>query len=270
MASGFYATVAGLRRMQSGLARGSRTAGASRTMSVMKTPVKSLALAAAAALLLSGPAASQVDHDGALWEMWLGQGSFESLHPDWKNVRWWLDVQARWRDEGEDLDGTFLRPGLGYALTDRVTVFAGYALITTFPAGAPDRTENRLWQQLTWNVPVDGAYQLQFRSRLEQRFVEEADDTGWRFRQLAKYTRPASADGRRYLSLIDEVFYDLNDTDFGQDGGLSQNRAFVGLGWFLDEARTIAFEGGYLNQWISRPGDDRMNHALSLNLLVSF
>lgn len=202
--------------------------------------------------------------------MWLGQGSFESVHPEWKNFRWWLDVQGRWRDEGEELDASIVRPGLGYAVSDRVTVFVGHALITAYPAGAADRTENRLWQQLTWNVAVEGDYRLQLRSRLEQRFVEDASDSGWRFRQFAKFTQAASADGRRYLSLFDEVFFDLNDTDFGQHTGLRQNRAFVGLGWFLDEARTIAFEGGYLNQWISRPGDDRMNHALSLNLFVTF
>lgn len=240
------------------------------TIHCMRTTCASLAAGLAGLCLMTAPVSAQIDHDGALWEMWLGQGSFEALDPDWKNVRWWLDLQARWREDGSELDATFVRPALGYSLTSRVTVFAGYMLATTFPAGASDRTEDRLWQQLTWNVPVDGGYQLQWRSRLEQRFVEDADDTGWRFRQLLKYTQPASADGRRYLSLIDEVFLDLNDTDFGQELGFSQNRAFLGLGWFLDDAKTIAFEGGYLNQWISRPGDDRMNHVLSLNLLVSF
>ncbi len=216
------------------------------------------------------PAKAQIDHDGALWEMWLGQGSLKELGSGWEDFRWWFDVQARWIDEGSDLNQTFLRPALGYALNEQLTFFAGYAWINTHSDDAPDRGENRVWQQLTWNVPTDKSYQLQFRSRLEERFVEESDDTGWRFRQLVKYTRPLSGDGARYLSLIDEVFYDLNDTDAGQDAGLRQNRVFVGIGWFLDEARTIAFEGGYLNQWLSRPGDDRMNHALSLSLLVTF
>ena len=35
-------------------------------------------------------------------------------------------------------------------------------------------------------------------------------------------------------------------------------------------SRSLAFEVGYLNQWISRSGDDRMYHALSLNLLLTF
>lgn len=233
--------------------------------------LRTLALGALAGFgLLSSSAAAQIDHDGALWEMFLAQGNLAGIDPDWKNVRWWFDAQGRWRHEGEQLDTTILRPGIGYALTDRVTVFAGYALIGTHPKNGHDTTENRIWQQLVWNVPVEGDYKLQLRSRLEQRFVEDADDTGWRFRQFAKYTRPMSADGKRYLSAWDEVFYELNDTDFGQNTGLRQNRAFIGLGWYLDEARTIMFEGGYLNQWISKPGDDRMNHALSLNLLVSF
>jgi hypothetical protein len=219
---------------------------------------------------LSSPSLAQLDHDGALWEMWLGQGSLKELGPSWENFRWWLDLQARWRDEGEALDSTFFRPGIGYAFNEQLTLFVGYAWINNHRDGSPDRGENRLWQQLTWNVPTQQDYKLQFRSRLEQRFVEDSDDTGWRFRELAKLTQPLTSDGRRYLSLIDEVFFDLNDTDAGQNTGLRQNRVFVGLGWFLDEAHTIAFEGGYLNQWISRPGDDRMNHALSLNLLMTF
>ncbi len=239
-------------------------------MSAMRNIAALLSTGLAALCLFSAPAAAQIDHDGALWEMFLAQGNLAGIDPEWKNVRWWLDVQGRWRHEGEDLDTTIVRPGIGYALTDRVTVFAGYGLITTHPRNGGDTTENRIWQQLVWNVPVEGDYKLQLRSRLEERFVEDTDDMGWRFRQFAKYTRPWSADGKRYLSAWDEVFYELNDTDFGQNMGLRQNRLFVGVGWFLDEARTIAFEGGYLNQWISRPGDDRMNHALSLNVLVSF
>lgn len=219
---------------------------------------------------LSLPSMAQIDHDGALWEMWLGQGSLKELGSGWENFRWWLDVQARWRHEGEELDTTIVRPGIGYAINSQVTLFTGYALVSTHPSGKTDRTENRLWQQLSWNVPTDGTYKLQFRSRLEERFLENSDDTGWRFREFAKYTRPLTENGKRYLSAWDEVFFDLNDTDAGQNTGLRQNRGFIGLGWFLDDARGIAFEGGYLNQWISRPGDDRMNHALSLNLLMTF
>jgi hypothetical protein len=238
----------------------------------MKFPLPSLrhvsAGAAALALLGSAPALAQLDHDGALWEALFVQADLGKLDAELEGFRGWLDLHGRWRDDGEDLDTTIFRPGIGYTFAEKTTAWLGYAWVETHPAGRGSRTEHRLWQQLTWTPPSDG-YTLSFRSRLEERFVEDADDMGWRFRQFAKYTRPMESKAR-YLSAWDEVFFDLNDTDFGQDFGLRQNRAFLGIGFFLDSEHSLAFEVGYLNQWLSRPGDDRMYHALSLNLLLTF
>jgi hypothetical protein len=128
--------------------------------------------------------------------------------------------------------------------------------------------EHRPWQQLTWNIPVDG-FTLVSRSRLEQRFVEDGSETGWRLRQFLRASRPFGADGRRYVTAYDEVFLELNDTRWGQRAGLRQNRAFAGIGWFIDGPRKTAVEVGYLNQWVDRPGEDRMNHILSINLFVN-
>lgn len=61
----------------------------------------------------SAPARAQTQEDGGLWLLWLGQGNFGVLNPEWMRVRWWLDVQSRWRDEGETLDTTVFRPALG-------------------------------------------------------------------------------------------------------------------------------------------------------------
>ncbi len=238
----------------------------------MKSPVAMFRPAAASlaalALLGSMPASAQLDHDGGLWEAVFAQADLGKLDKDLAGFRGWLDLHARWRDEGERLDTTIFRPGIGYTFAESTTAWLGYAWVETHPAGRGSRTEHRLWQQLTWTPPSEG-YKLNFRSRLEERFVEDADDMGWRFRQFAKYTRPLESK-ERYLSAWDEVFFDLNDTDFGQNVGLRQNRAFLGIGFFLDSEHSLAFEVGYLNQWLSRSGDDRMNHALSINLMLTF
>jgi hypothetical protein len=214
-------------------------------------------------------AQAQTRDDGALWTLWLGQGDLSSLDSDWKRVRWWLDVQDRRRDEGETFDMFLFRPGLGYALTPRVTAFLGYALIETDPANRDAFTEHRAWQQLSWNLPVEG-FTLQSRTRLEQRFVEDESETGLRLRELVKATLPLNDSKSFFASVYDEVFLDVNDTDWGQRSGFRQNRAFVGLGWFLDRAHKFSLEVGYLNQWIDRPDLDRLNHALSLNLFMNF
>jgi hypothetical protein len=214
-------------------------------------------------------AQAQTRDDGGLWTLWLGQGDLGSLNSDWKRVRWWLDVQDRRRDEGETFDMFLFRPGLGYAITPRVTAFLGYALIESDPANRDAFTEHRAWQQLSWSPPVEG-FTLQSRARLEQRFVEDESETGLRFRELVKATFPLSSSKAFFASVYDEAFFELNDTAWGQRSGFRQNRAFVGLGWRLDREHKFSLEVGYLNQWIDRPDLDRLNHLLSLNLFMNF
>lgn len=226
--------------------------------------------AAALALALAAPAVAQTDDDGGLWTVFLGQGSLRAVDPDLERWRWWLDVQVRQRDEGEHLEQFLFRPGLGYMLDDRFGVWAGYGVIATDPVGGDEWVEHRAWQQTTWRLPVEGV-SLAWRNRLEQRFFEIDADTGWRLRELLRLTVPLSADGALYAAAWDEVFFDLNDTNRVQRAGCRQNRAFVGLGYHLDEARHSAVEVGYLNQWIDQaePRPDRMNHILSVSFLLN-
>lgn len=98
---------------------------------------------------------AQTQDDGGLWAMWVGQGRLgekDTLLGDW---RWWLDAQLRWRDEGRTYDAGIVRPGIGYAITDRITAHLGYAYIESDPAGRSSFHEDRVWQQLTWNLPVE-------------------------------------------------------------------------------------------------------------------
>jgi hypothetical protein len=224
----------------------------------------SLAVAAFAAGL-----PGQTRDDGGLWLMWLGQGRFAPRDEPLGALRWWLDVQPRWLGDGDRYDTTLLRPGLGWALDERVTAWAGYAWIQVDPVGVAPFDENRVWQQVTWNVPVEG-FTLLSRTRLEQRFIEGSGDTGWRFRQFVKATLPLSPDGDVFASAYDEIFHDIDDTAWGQRQGLRQNRAFAGLGWRFDPERNWSLEVGYLNQWLDRPGEDAMNHILSINVFMNF
>ena len=230
----------------------------------------SLTIRTLAACLAFSPAlVAQTQDDGALWAMWVGQGRLGEKDSSLGNWRWWLDAQLRWRDEGETYDAGIFGPGIGYAITDRVTAHFGYAWIDSDPAGRPPVHEDRLWQQLTWNLPVDG-FTLQSRTRLEERFIEDQSDEGWRLRQFFKLSVPFTEDRRWYLSAWDEGFYDLGDTRWGQREGFRQNRAFLGLGRVTDSAPASSVEVGYLNQWLDRVDSDRVNHVLFLMYSISF
>lgn len=229
----------------------------------------------AAVLLLVGLLASaehlvaQTRDDGALWLGVMSSGRFGDPDSTLGQFRWWLEVQDRQRDEGQHLDLGFIRPGLGYALNDRMTLWAGYGYFLSDPVRREPFDEHRVWQQFTWNLPVEG-FTLQSRTRLEERFVETDGDTGWRARQMFKATVPLVENRSVFVSLWDEGFFDLNDTDWGQRAGFRQNRALAGIGYFFDDARTKSVEVGYLNQWIDRRGEDAMNHALAVWFFLNF
>ena len=69
----------------------------------------------------------------------------------------------------------------------------------------------------------------------------------------------------------DEMFFDLNETDWGQNGSFSQNRVFTGIGCNLSGLNKPRLEVGYLNQFIRKLGDDDpVNHVLSANWFWTF
>ena len=203
-----------------------------------------------------------------IWAMALAQGGFGAVHPKLARMRGWLELQGRWRSFGESYETGFLpRVGLGYAITDHVTVLAGFAAVHNDPARAKPFTELRPWQQLTWIVPVSGVT-LQSRTRLEQRLHQE--NVGFRLREFVKATVPLPGTERFFLAAYDELFFDLDDTPWGQRRGFRQNRFFAGPGVRLDRAKHVVLEAGYLNQWIDRRREDRDNHVLSLNLFLNY
>lgn len=198
--------------------------------------------------------------------MLFGQGPLGATQGDSTSLRWWFDVQYRFQDNPGDFQQVILRPGIGYAVTRRSTLWLGYARINTEQdSGGFD--EDRLWQQWTWSERYRSLAVLS-RTRLEQLDVEQGDDVGWRLRQFIKLSRPLQTIARWSLVAYDELFFDLNDTDWGNSRGFSQNRLFVGLAWHISQSDDKSLEVGYLNQYINGRSDlNTVNHLLSVNFL---
>ena len=221
------------------------------------------------ALMLSCQAAANaqsVDDTGA-WFAFFGRGDLPPEHGD--RLKWWFDGHARFFDDTDGFGQSIVRPGIGYALGESATLWAGYGWIRSSPAAAPDFDENRIWQQLTWSESLDQG-KLGFRSRLEQRFLETGDDVGWRFRQLVSWRRPIPCAEKHGFVLWDEAFFHLNDTDWGAESGFDQNRLFVGIGLKRNPDSRWRVEVGYLNQHVDRRGPGNLtNHLLSVNVFRS-
>ncbi len=221
------------------------------------------------ATITLGLAQAETQDDQGLWFLALGQGSFGVADQRPAKLRWWLDVQARFSNDADGFSQSIVRPGIGYAIADNTTLWLGYGWIRTSPATGQDFDEHRIWQQLTWSKLLNGV-SFSSRTRLEQRFREGGNKTGLRLRQFFKAAYALS--GSPDVSLIgyDELFFGLNDTDWGATSGFDRNRLFLGVGWRLGKRRH-SIEIGYLNQYIDNTsGNDLMEHILSLNFFLNY
>ena len=174
--------------------------------------------------------------------------------------RYWFDGHARSRNNLDGLGVSIIRPALGYAVSDRLTLWAGYARVVARRDG-PDGEENRYWQQGTFPLGSLWGGNLSGRTRLEQRTFEGADDIGHRIRQAIRWERPIPDTDFSWL-FFDELFVGLNSTDFGQRSGYDQNRAYFGVAW--RPTSKYRFELTYLNNNIDSANGSSTNHNLSL------
>lgn len=225
-------------------------------------------LAAMAVTLLTPRAYAEPVDDWHTWSAVVATGGLGDNESSWL---YWLEGQARFNDDSSRFNQAIVRGALGRKVAQNAALWAGYAFIPgNRPRSSDNIAEHRIWQQFTWGAqqPVMG-FTLSTRTRLEQRTIESADDTGWRFRQLVKLVRPLDDESRWYLSLWNELFVHLNDTDWGADSGIDQNRVFAGIG--LTTSPQARVEVGYMNQYVDRAARaNARNHVLSLTLLLNF
>lgn len=228
-------------------------------------------------LILSGSVTAQQFEedvqDFGTWGAITSTGNFGFINPDnptLAKLKWWAEGQGRFADDSSKFSQAIVRPGIGYQVTDTISVWAGYAWTpTTTPYVNNTYDEHRAWQQLIWSDKFSWG-RVTSRSRLEQRFVPDhiGNDMANRYRHLLKAAIPLSfAPGFSYI-IQSEAFVGLNDTDWVPRRGFDQNRFFTGLGYAFN--KNISAEVGYMNQYIIRRGANYMGHNLVVNLFMNF
>ena len=238
-------------------------------------------------LIFNQPAtAGRTVEDFQVWGNITALGNFGFVNPgnpDLKKFRWWMEGQGRFGNDSSQFTQAIIRPGLGYAITDKIIIWAGYAWIPSdeplVPKSGLPFDEHRIWQQVTWADEFSFG-KLSLRSRFEQRFfdhnapVSGSDDVAYRFRQLVKLAIPvAMIDPNLTFIIQNELFIGLNTVSNPGfiSRGFDQNRAFVGLGYKVHQNATV--ELGYMNQFIDRghnPRPDQMMHNFAVNLFLNF
>lgn len=71
--------------------------------------------------------AHAADEDFRIWENVTTIAKLGSIDPSLDKWRLWMESQGRFRDDARTADQALGRGGIGYALSDRMSVWLGYA-----------------------------------------------------------------------------------------------------------------------------------------------
>ena len=213
------------------------------------------------ALLTAVPARADDSLGGEDLEVWTA--TFVQVAPDASptGLRGWLDLHARRNDAGAV---GIVRPGVGWQLSPKVSVWGGYAWVPVDPDGADATQEHRAWQQLTLQR-TRPTLSLGLRVREEQRLRSGADGISHRLRVLPRLGLRLR--GPLSLQVWDEVFVAWNETDWFPVRGYDQNRLFVGPA--IEGFRGFRVEVGYLNLDLARGDASTNHHAAAMNLFLA-
>jgi hypothetical protein len=163
------------------------------------------------------------------------------------------DVQVRSSDKVKRVKSLLLRSALSYNFNDKHSVALGYAYKGDWEEELSVlnyQLEHRIYQQYLYNHNLKRT-ELSLRFRLEQRFVKEENtfDFSQRLRSFLSFQIPvvANKDFSKglYTAVQNEVFMNILHKERVNNHFLSQNRAYIGLGYRW--SKKIDTEIGYYN-----------------------
>lgn len=200
-------------------------------------------LAAVAALgtlgLLTSAPASASDS-----QLWTGGSVTVKLSDKWSLSQ---DVTARFSDNKHGLYELEANTLAGYQLSKTVSLWAGYDHDPQYLGGDFTVMEHRLVEHVvSSNLGKIGGGQLSGRVRLEQRWRDGQNGTGWRLRPYLRYTLPFGSRSKVGLTISEEPFFDLNTTSFQTVHGLERLRSLVAITTPI--GKHVSADIGYMNQ----------------------
>ena len=182
-------------------------------------------------MLFSTPKSFATDNpiqDDGAWLQVVTEGSLKAVTPELENVRLWVEGQGRFNNHFDQFYQGMVRTAIGYSLSDRATIWAGYTWLPTHFVGKAPVSQQDVWPAFRYVLPTDvGTFT--FRTMFESNFLK-GNDVRFRPRQMIRFMHPFEFEPRLSLIAWDEVFVRINSTPFGGKSGFDQNRAFVGAG----------------------------------------
>lgn len=212
--------------------------------------------------------AGELVEDSGAWVQVVAEGSLKVIDPSLEKGRLWLEGQTRFDGDFNNWYQGMVRTAIGYSLSDRATIWAGYTWLPTHNIGKQYIAQQDVWPAFRYNLPTPiGTFM--FRTMWESNFGV-GKQIRERPRQMIKFTHPFDFEKRFSFIAWDEAFYRINTTNWGGKSGFDQNRAFAGVGWTFNN--NIRTELGYLNQYIDDANHNNatMHHLGLLSVFMSF
>jgi hypothetical protein len=200
---------------------------------------KAIGLLAAllATTLAATPASAKSDE-----QIWTNAQATVKLNDRWRVSE---EITVRFSDNRKGLYELESNTLLGFRLNKVATLWAGYTHNPQYAGGDFTVMEHRAREQVTFDGFAKlGGGKFNGRVRLEQRWREHVDGTGWRLRPYLKYSLPIA--GKTALNLSSEPFINLNTTPFQGRTGLDRVRNLVTVSTPL--TKSLSGEVGYMNQ----------------------
>ncbi len=228
-----------------------------KTKSILLILITLIVASSTVPCLATGPAhPDNIEYDLGGWQQAVAEGGLGVIDPKISKARIWLEGQAREDNSFRNVYQGMARVAMGYQLTDRATIWAGYTYLPGFPvnySGANTHFPKYVAQQDVWPafryvLPTDyGTFT--FRTMVEANFLpSNNNEVRYRPRQMLRFMHPFEFEPRLSLITWNETFLIANTTAHGGQSGFNQNRAFIGAGWTFN--KNFRFEGGYMNQYI--------------------
>jgi hypothetical protein len=222
--------------------------------------LKVIAVALYAVAAVSAPAyAAKSDS-----QLWTNAQATVKLSDKWRLQE---EMTVRFSDNRHGLYELESNTLVGYRLNKIVTLWAGYTHNPQYSGGDFTVMEHRAREQVTFDGFAKlGPGKLNGRMRLEQRWRNGIDGTGWRVRPYLKYSLPIA--GKTALNLSSEPFFNLNTTPFQKQSGLDRVRNLVTASTPLTKG--LSGELGYMNQHgFVRGGPDTSDNIAYFGLALS-
>jgi len=214
-------------------------------------------------------AAEDIAQDYSGWIQAVGEGNLGAVNPKLDKVRLWLEGQTRFDDHNwVTWYQGMVRAAIGYSLSDRATLWAGYTWLPTHNIGSTFVSQQDVWPAFRYVLPTSIGT-VTFRTMIESNFIQ-GSDVRFRPRQMVRLMHPFAFEPQLSFIVWDEFFIRVNSTQFGGKSGFDQNRAFAGLGWTFNSS--VRAELGYMNQYMDNLShtQNTMRHTLMGSLFINF